>query len=36
MGKKIYLPEDRTFKEKVLKEVHETRFIVHPGSTRDV
>jgi len=34
MGRKIYLPEDKTFKEKLLREVHETRFIVHLGSTK--
>ena len=34
MGKKIYLPEDKALKEKVLREAHELRFTIHLGSTK--
>ena len=34
MGRRIYLPEDKTLKDKVLRETHEFQFATHPGSTR--
>jgi len=34
MGRRIYLPEDKTLKDEVLREAHEFRFATHPGSTK--
>jgi hypothetical protein len=34
MGRRMYLPGDKVLKEEVLKEAHESRFTVHPGSTK--
>ena len=34
MGKQIYLPEDKTLKDEVLREAHESRFTTHLGSTK--
>jgi len=34
MGRRMYLLGDKVLKEKVLKEAHESRFTVHPGSTK--
>jgi len=34
MGRRIYLPEDKILKDKVLREAHESRFTTHPGSTK--
>jgi len=34
MGRRIYLPEDKTLKDEVLRETHESRFATHPGSTK--
>jgi hypothetical protein len=34
MGRRIYLPEDKTLKDEVLREAHESRFATHPGSTK--
>jgi hypothetical protein len=34
LGRRIYLPEDKTLKDEVLKEVHESRFATHYGSTK--
>ena len=34
MGRRIYLPEDKTLKDEVLREAHESRFATHPGSIR--
>lgn len=33
MGRQMYLLEEKTLKEKVLREAHESIFVVHPGST---
>lgn len=33
MGKRMYLPDDKTLKNEVLKEEHESRFAIHLGST---
>jgi hypothetical protein len=33
-GRRIYLHEDKTLKDEVLREVHESRFATHPGSTK--
>jgi hypothetical protein len=34
MGRRIYLPEDKTLKDEVLREAHKSRFATHPGSTK--
>nr|XP_034918296.1 uncharacterized protein LOC118051676 [Populus alba] len=34
MGRQIYLPEDKTLKDEVLREAHESRFATHPRSTK--
>jgi len=31
-GRQIYLPEDKTLKDEVLKEAYESRFVTHPRS----
>jgi hypothetical protein len=30
----MYMPDDKALKEKVLKEAYESRFVVHPRSTK--
>jgi hypothetical protein len=34
MGKRIYLPNDEVLKGEVLKEAHESKLTIHPGSTK--
>jgi hypothetical protein len=34
MGKRIYLPNDEVLKGEVLKEAHESKLAIHPGSTK--
>jgi hypothetical protein len=34
MGRRIYLPEDKTLKDEVLRETHESRFATYPRSTK--
>ena len=34
MGRRIYLPEDKTLKDEVLREAHESRFTTHPASIK--
>jgi hypothetical protein len=34
IGRRIYLPEDKTLKDEVLREAHESRFATHPGSIK--
>ena len=34
MGRRIYLPENKTLKDEVLREAYESRFATHPGSTK--
>jgi hypothetical protein len=34
MGKRIYLPNDEVLKGEVLKEAHEFKLAIHPGSTK--
>lgn len=34
MGRQMYLPEEKTLKEEVLREAHESRFVVHPRNTQ--
>ena len=34
MGKRMYLPEDQVLKGELLKEAHESRLSIHPGSTK--
>jgi len=34
IGRRIYLLKDKTLKDEVLREAHESRFATHPGSTK--
>jgi len=34
MGNRIYLPDDKVLKSEVLKEAHESKLAIHPGSTK--
>ena len=34
MGNIIYLPDDKVLKSEVLKEAHESKLAIHPGSTK--
>jgi len=34
MGKRMYVPEDMALKDELLKEAHETKLNMHPGSTK--
>jgi hypothetical protein len=34
MGRRIYLLEDKTLKDEVLRETHESRFATHLRSTK--
>jgi hypothetical protein len=34
MRRRMYLSRDKVIKEEVLNEAHESRFTVHPGSTK--
>jgi hypothetical protein len=34
MQKRVYIPEDKDLKENILREAHESRLTVHPGSTK--
>jgi hypothetical protein len=34
IGRRIYLPEDKTLKDEVLREAHESQFATHPGVQR--
>jgi phosphopentomutase len=34
IGRRIYLPQDKTLKDEVLREAHESRFATHPRSTK--
>jgi len=34
MGKRIYLPNDKVLKGEVLKEAHESKLVIHPGSMK--
>jgi hypothetical protein len=34
IGRQIYLLKDKTLKDEVLREAHESRFATHPGSTK--
>ena len=34
MGKRMYLPGDQVLKGELLKETHESRLSIHPGSTK--
>jgi hypothetical protein len=33
MGNRVYLPDNRDLKEEILKEAHESKLAIHPGST---
>jgi len=34
MGNIIYLPDDKVLKSEVLREAHESKLAIHPGSTK--
>jgi hypothetical protein len=34
IGNRIYLPDDKVLKSEVLKEAHESKLAIHPGSTK--
>jgi hypothetical protein len=34
VGRWMYLPEDKTLKDEMLKGAHESRFVVHPKSIK--
>ena len=34
MGQRLYIPNDRTIKQMILQEAHESKFSIHPGSTK--
>jgi hypothetical protein len=34
IGRRIYLPKDKTLKDEVLREAHESQSVTHPGSTK--
>ena len=34
MGQRLYVPNDETIKRMVLQEAHESKFSIHPGSTK--
>ena len=34
MGKGIYLPNDKALKGEVLKQAHESKLAIHPGSMK--
>jgi hypothetical protein len=34
MGQRLYVPNDKTVKHMVLREAHESKFSIHPGSTK--
>jgi len=34
MGQRLYVPNDKTVKRMVLQEAHESKFSIHPGSTK--
>jgi len=34
MGQQLYVPNDKTVKQMVLREAHESKFSIYPGSTK--
>ena len=34
MGKRVYVPGNKTLKGEILKEAHESWFVAHPRSTK--
>jgi hypothetical protein len=34
MGQQLYMPNDKIVKRMVLQEAHESKFSIHPGSTK--
>jgi hypothetical protein len=34
LGRRMYVPDNKALKKKLLREAHESKFIVHPGSTK--
>jgi hypothetical protein len=34
LEKRLWVPEDRTIREAILREAHESAYSIHPGSTK--
>jgi hypothetical protein len=34
LGRRIYVPDNKALKQKLLREAHESKFTVHPGNTK--
>jgi hypothetical protein len=34
LGKRLCVPEDKTIREAILHEAHESAYSIHPGSTK--
>jgi hypothetical protein len=34
LGRRMYVPDNKALKQKLLLEAHESKFTVHPGSTK--
>jgi len=34
LGRRMYVPDNKALKQKLLREAHESKFTVHPGSTK--
>jgi len=34
LGRRMYVPDNKALKQKLLREAHESKFTVHPGSIR--
>jgi len=34
LGRRMYVPDNKSLKQKLLREAHESKFTVHPGSTK--
>jgi len=34
LGRRMYVPDNQALKQKLLREAHESKFTVHPGSTK--
>jgi hypothetical protein len=34
LGRRMYVPDNKALKQKLLREAHKSKFTVHPGSTR--
>jgi hypothetical protein len=34
LGRRMYVPDNKVLKQKLLRKAHESKFTVHPGSTK--